>query len=311
MVHAKADMMGRTRSGSRGGSRGQHDAGHDERGQCGPDPCGQACNMCLAGLTLLTCVLQRHPQGPDQGHRLCPGTQSPLLVTPMAQGAQPRRVATKEHPHPRWTVELVGTQGEEVHPEGLHVKGDMAWCLDGVRVERDATGVGWRPRRRVQTPHHRGDGSQILDGPHLIVHVHQRQQAMLTDRARLDDRLNVLRSYLTDGIHGQPEHRYATLCRDDLCRQVDGGVFRGGCDDEVPGVPPQYKVVALRAATGEDDVWPRRTDGGCGTLKAETTLHPAALRLQGRPGPPPQDVSVRWIAPPPIIVRWVGSENCG
>ena len=150
-------------------SGGKHKARHDVGSKGGPDvvcrgrvgvgaPPEHLAEDREALRAMQLRVAQGCHEGADEWHRWRSWSQPTLLTTTPVQWMQTARVSTVEQSHTRGPVELVPTQSQKVHPQGLKIERNVSRGLHGVRVYADPTGV---PDAAAQKGHHPG---HVLDG---------------------------------------------------------------------------------------------------------------------------------------------------
>ena len=110
-------------------------------------------------------LLERRGHAHDAGHVLRAAPAAALLGAALDQDFRPDPLAAIEGAHALGAMELVRRQGEHVHPQRLHVHGDVPHGLDGVGVEEHALFMA-----------ELGDLPDGLNGADFVVHHHHAHQ---------------------------------------------------------------------------------------------------------------------------------------
>jgi hypothetical protein len=103
----------------------------------------------------------------DAGDVLGAGPALTLLAAAGDLGGGEDSVTGHQRAHALGPVRLVRAEAEEVHPQGAEAEGEPAQGLDRVGVHQGS---------RVAGTNGGGDGRDVLDGPHLVVGEHHRDE---------------------------------------------------------------------------------------------------------------------------------------
>jgi len=198
--------------------------------------------------------LQGLAHGGDAGHILGACAVAGLLAAAVDQVLGPHALTAVQGTHALGAVELVGTHGQHIHAQILHIHRDGTHGLHGVGVHPHAMLVG-----------NGGDLLDGLDGADLVVGHHDADEG----RVGADGSLHVLGADVALGggldIGDLKAH---ALQRS---HAVHDGVVLKGTGDQVllvlaglgKGGALHSPVVGLRAAAGEKDLGRSRVDGLC------------------------------------------------
>ena len=229
-------------------------------------------------LQVLRGLPQRRGHAQNAGQILRAGPPVALLSAALQQGGQAQTAAAVERAHALGPVELVAAQGQQVHPQLVHVHGDVAHRLHRVGVDGHLVGV----TKLRQRP----NGLNRAD---FVVRQHDAdQRGVVTQRG-----LQLLRPDQPVLVHVQIGDLKAVLLQPR--HGVQHRVVLEGGGDEVLFAPgraltrqlPDGPVVRLRAAGGEVNL-PR--------LRAQAPGHALPGLLQRRAGALPQLVEAGGVA---------------
>ncbi len=184
----------------------------------------------------------------DAGDVLGAGSPAALVPAAVDQRRDPHALADEKRADALGAVELVRGERKQVDVQVSHVEGHVPDGLHGVGVEE-----------HIALPADGADLGHGLDGPDLVVGVHDRDQDGL-----VGDRLaDIVRVDEAVGVDGQIGNLDASLL-EELGGVQHRVVLDGGGDDVVALLlagkadPKQGLVVGLGSAAGEDDLFRER-----------------------------------------------------
>ena len=182
----------------------------------------------------------------NQTRRERAGSQAAFLSTAPLQRLQFDSFPDHQGADALGTVELVGTEADEVQSERIRLQGDVAQGLGGIAVQANATLTA--DRRQF---------SQGLNHSDLVIGRHHADQSGL----RGDRLLQLLGGDQPIGAWGQQGHPEALAPQ--LLQRVEHSVVLRGHADQMtgshgPGMAEQRQVVGFRGTAGEHDALRRQ-----------------------------------------------------